>query len=68
MFGCDPCIPKGLVAAPAQSEELVDGCFEASVGWIADFGSAQDLLTDHQVPDHQKTKSDSSLRMGRVLP
>ena len=51
MFGCDHCIPKGLVAAPAESEELVDGCFEASIDWIADTGSAQDLLTDQHFPD-----------------
>ena len=50
MFGGDHCIPNGLVAAPAQSEELVDGCFEGSIEWVADTGSAQDLLADHHVP------------------
>ena len=71
-FGCDHCIPKGLVAAPAKSEELVDGCFEASIDWIADTGSAQDLLTDYHVPDitgiFLRIQSVSSQQLVKVLP
>ena len=63
MFGCDHCIPRGLVAAPAKSEELVDGCFEASIDWIAHIGSAQDLLTDHHVPDHYGYFSENPIRL-----
>ena len=65
MFGCDHCIPEGLVAATAQSEELVDGCFEASIDWIADTGtgSAQDLLTDHHVPDRCWYYSENPIRL-----
>ena len=63
MFGCDHCIPKGIVAMPAKSEEYVDGCFEASIDWIVDTGSAQDLLTDHHVPDHYGYYSDNPIRL-----
>ena len=63
MFGCDYCIPKGIVAMPAKSEEYVDGCFEASIDWIVDTGSAQDLLTDHHVPDHYGYYSDNPIRL-----
>jgi hypothetical protein len=72
MFGCDHCIPKGIVAMPAKSEEYVDGCFEASIDWIVDTGSAQDLLTDHHVPDHYGYYSDNPIRLitanGKVRP
>ena len=63
MFGCDHCIPKGIVAMPAKSEEYVDGSFEASIDWIVDTGSAQDLLTDHHVPDHYGYYSDNPIRL-----
>ena len=63
MFGCDHCIPKEIVAMPAKSEEYVDGCFEASIDWIVDTGSAQDLLTDHHVPDHYGYYSDNPIRL-----
>ena len=63
MFGCDHCIPQGLVAAPAKSEELVDGCVEASIDWIAGNGSAQGLLTDHHVPDHYGYFSQNLVRL-----
>ena len=48
---------------PAKSEEYVDGCFEASIDWIVDTGSAQDLLTDHHVPDHYGYYSDNPIRL-----
>ena len=63
MFGCDHCIPKGIVAMPAKAEEYVDGCFESSIDWIVDTGSAQDLLTDHQVPDHYGYYSSNQIRL-----
>ena len=74
VFGCDHCIPKGIVAMPAKAEEYVNGCFEASIDWIVDTGTAQDLLTDHHVPDHYGYSSSlitangesSSLKQGKV--
>ena len=63
MFGCDHCIPKRIVAMPAKAEEYVDGSFEASIDWIVDTGSAQELLTDHHVPDHYGYYSDHPIRL-----
>ena len=62
-FGCDLCIPKGIVAAPAQSEELVDDALVEPIDWIADTGSAQDLLTDRNLPDRFGYYSDSPIRL-----
>ena len=75
MFGCDHCIPKGLVAAPSKSEEFVDGFFEASIDWIADTGSAQYLPTGLQIimfliitGISPRIQSVSQQRMVKVLP
>ena len=62
-FGCDFCIPKGIVAAPAQSEDLVSDALVESIDWIADTGSAQDLLTDRNLPDRFGYYSDSPIRL-----
>ena len=62
-FGCDLCIPKGIVAAPAQSEELFDDALVEPIDWIADTGSAQDLLTDRNLPDRFGYYSDSPIRL-----
>ena len=37
--------------------------FEAPIDWIADTGSAQDLLTDHHVPDHCGYYSENPMRL-----
>ena len=51
-FGCDCCIPKNLVAMPAERRDLVEGSIQLpNVSWIADTGSAQDLITDSEFPD-----------------
>ena len=62
-FGCDFCIPKGIVAAPAQSEDLVGDALVEPIDWIADTGSAQDLLTDRNLPDRFGYYSDSPIRL-----
>ena len=63
MFGCDHRIPIGIVAMPAKAEEYVEGCFEASISWIVDTGSVQDLFTDHQVSDPYGYYSDNPIRL-----
>ena len=51
-FGCDECIPKDLVASPAEKRSLIEGSIQLpNVSWIADTGSAQDLITDSEFPD-----------------
>ena len=62
-FGCNHCIPKSMVAAPAQAEELVNDALIAPIDWIADTGSAQDLLTDHNLPDQYGYYSSCPIRL-----
>lgn len=52
MFSCDHCIPKGIDAMPAKAEEFVDGCLEASDGWIV-----------HHFPDHYGYYSSNPIRL-----
>ena len=62
-FGCDHCIPKGLVAAPAPSREHVHGSIDLHLDWIADTGSAQDLVSTSELPDDFGYYSGSPIRM-----
>eukprot|EP00435_Cladocopium_sp_Y103_P004459 s2071_g1.t1 len=43
-FGCDYCIPKGIVAAPAESREMVEGSIDLQLDWIADTGAVTNSL------------------------
>ena len=50
-FGCNECIPKGIKATPAECREDVKGAINLELDWIADTGSAQDLVNDCELPD-----------------
>ena len=50
-FGCNECIPKGIKATPAECREDVKGAINLELDWIADTGSAQDLVNDSELPD-----------------
>lgn len=50
-FGCDHCIPKEIVATPAESRKLAGGSIDLQLDWIADTGSAQDLVSQGELPD-----------------
>ena len=62
-FGCDYCIPKGIVAAPAESREMVEGSIDLQLDWIADTGSAQDLVSQGELPDDFGYYSSNPIRM-----
>eukprot|EP00435_Cladocopium_sp_Y103_P040649 s1620_g11.t1 len=51
-FGRDHCIPKGITATPAECQD-----------WIADTGSAQDLVNDRELSDDYGYYSDNPIRM-----
>ena len=62
-FGCDYCIPKGIVAAPAESREKIEGSIDLQIDWIADTGSAQDLVSQGELPDDYGYYSSNPIRM-----
>ena len=62
-FGCDECIPKGLTAAPAECRQDVKGVIDLNLDWIADTGSAQDLVNDSESPGNYGYYSDTPIRM-----
>ena len=62
-FGCDYCIPKGIVAAPAESRDMIEGSSDLQLDWIADTGSAQDLVSTHELPDDFGYYSSNPIRM-----
>ena len=62
-FGCDYCIPKGIVAAPAESREMIEGSIDLQIDWIADTGSAQDLVSQGEFPDDYGYYSSNPIRM-----
>ena len=47
-FGCNECIPKGIKATPAECRGDVKGAINLELDWIADTGSAQDLVISCQ--------------------
>ena len=57
-LGCDSCIPSDIVALPASSPREVKYFHHSHEDWIADTGSAQDLLTRHDIPDEFQYRSD----------
>ena len=57
-LGCDSCIPADIVALPASSPREVKYFHHSHEDWIADTGSAQDLLTRHDIPDEFQYRSD----------
>ena len=63
-FGCDDCIPKDLVATPAEKRSLIEGSVQLpNVSWFADTGSAQDLITDSEFPDEYGYMSNDPVRL-----
>ena len=50
-FGCDHCIPKYICATPAESSKQVTHHMVTEEDWIADTGSAQDLMNRCDLPD-----------------
>ena len=62
-FGCDYCIPKGIVAVPAEPRELVEGSIDLQLDWIADTGSARDLMSQGELPDDFGYYSSNPIRM-----
>ena len=62
-FGCDECIPKGLSAVPAECRQDVKGAIDLNLDWIADTGSAQDLVNDSELPDNYGYYSSVPIRM-----
>ena len=60
-IGCDDCIPKELVAMPAQVCHEVRRYQCSDEDWIADTGSAQDLLTRADIPDEFQFFSDKPI-------
>ena len=60
-IGCDDCIPKELVAMPAQVCHEVRRYQCSNEDWIADTGSAQDLLTRADIPDEFQFFSDKPI-------
>ena len=62
-FGCNECIPKGIKATPAECREDVKGAINLELDWIADTGSAQDLVNDSELPDNYGYYSDNPIRM-----
>ena len=57
-LGCDSCIPSDIVALPASSPREVKYFHHSHEDWIADTGSAQDLLTRRDIPDEFQYRSD----------
>ena len=62
-FGCNECIPKGIKATPAECKEDVKGAINLNLDWIADTGSAQDLVNDSELPDDYGYYSNNPIRM-----
>ena len=63
-FGCNNCIPKDLVATPAEKRSLIEGSIQLpNVSWIADTGIAQDLITDNEFPDEYGYMSNDPVRL-----
>ena len=62
-FGCNECIPKGIKATPAECKEDVKGAINLNLDWIADTGSAQDLVNDSELPDDYGYYSNHPIRM-----
>ena len=62
-FGCNECIPKGIKATPAECREDVKGAINLELDWIADTGSAQDLVNDNELPDDYGYYSNNPIRM-----
>ena len=62
-FGCNECIPKGIKATPAECREDVKGAINLELDWIADTGSAQDLVNDSELPDDYGYYSNNPIRM-----
>lgn len=62
-FGCDECIPKGIAATPAECRQDVKGATDLHLDWIADTGSAQDLVNDSELPDDYGYYSETLIRM-----
>ena len=62
-FGCNERIPKGIKATPAECREDVKGAINLELDWIADTGSAQDLVNDSELPDDYGYCSNNPIRM-----
>ena len=50
-------------ATPAECKEDVKGAINLNLDWIADTGSAQDLVNDSELPDDYGYYSDNPIRM-----
>jgi len=55
--------PKGITATPAECKDDVKGAINLNLDWIADTGSAQDLVNDRELPDDYGYYSDNPIRM-----
>ena len=62
-FGCNECVPKAISATPAECKEDVKGAINLNLDWIADTGSAQDLVNDSELPDDYGYYPDNPIRM-----
>ena len=62
-FGCDYCIPKEIVATPAESRESVEASLDLQLDCIADTGSARDLVSQGELPDDCGYYSSNPIRM-----
>ena len=62
-FGCDHCIPPDLYAVPAECGEDVTSTKVLHIDWIADTGSAEDLLRDSTLPDEHGYMSDRPIKL-----
>ena len=62
-FGCDHCIPPDLDAVPAECSEDVTSAKVLHIDWIADTGSAEDLLRDSTLPDEHGYMSDRPIKL-----
>ena len=60
-FGCNECTPKGITATPAECKDDVKGATNLNLDWIADTGSAQDLVNDRELPDDYGYYSDNPI-------
>ena len=62
-FGCDQCIPPDLYAVPAECSDDVTSAKVLHIDWIADTGSAEDLLRDSTLPDQHGYMSDRPIKL-----
>jgi len=56
-------MPNGITATPAECKDDVKGAINLNLDWIADTGSAQDLVNDSELPDDYGYYSENPIRM-----